>query len=38
MAVGGNDGDLVGIIDGQVGVYEDKKVCDCFGQGEGISE
>ena len=32
----GYDSDFVGVIEGQVGVYEDEKIGDCFGKGEGV--
>ena len=30
------DSDLVGVIESQMGVYEDKEIGDCFGEGEGV--
>lgn len=38
MRVRGDDGDLVGVVDGQVGVDEDKEVCDEGGQGQSVGQ
>jgi len=38
LDVGGYDGYLVGIVEGEVGVYEDEDVGDGLGEGEGGGE
>lgn len=38
MVVGGDDGDFVGIVAGQVGVDEDKDIGDCLSEWEGLFE
>lgn len=38
LGVTGYDGDLVCVVEGEVGVDEDEEVCYRFGEGEGVGE